>query len=86
MLINHLCLQKGELTKVFGEHAGEFLKFCDGQAGGDEDQALSLAEFTAGKITFRLLPPKSARVVQTRLLDFVSITAWHPVVVSYLMR
>lgn len=41
-------LSKGELTKVFGEHAGEFLKFCDGQAGGAEDQALSLAEFTAG--------------------------------------
>ena len=51
-------MQKGELTKVFGEHAGEFLKFCDGQAEGAVDQALSLDEFTAGKITFRLLPLK----------------------------
>merc|ERR1712195_466987 len=41
-------LSKGELTKVFGEHAGEFLKFCDGQAEGAVDQALSLEEFTAG--------------------------------------
>merc|ERR1711935_1290604 len=41
-------LSKGELTKVFGEHAGEFLKFCDGQAEGAVDQALSLDEFTAG--------------------------------------
>merc|ERR1712006_47160 len=41
-------LSMGELKKVFGEHADEFIKFCDGQAGGDEDKALSFDEFKSG--------------------------------------
>merc|ERR1712094_41596 len=39
---------RGELKKVFGEHADEFIKFCDGQAGGDEDKALDFNEFKSG--------------------------------------
>merc|ERR1719181_2240836 len=41
-------LSLGELKKVFGEHADEFIKFCDGQAGGDEDKALDFNEFKSG--------------------------------------
>merc|ERR1712110_866258 len=41
-------LSMGELKKVFGEHADEFIKFCDGQAGGDGDKALSFDEFKSG--------------------------------------
>merc|ERR1711977_802746 len=37
---------KDELTKVFGEHAGEFLKFCD----KDDDKALTEEEFVEGII------------------------------------
>merc|ERR1719352_1817411 len=35
---------KDELTKVFGEHAEEFLKFCD----KDADSKLTKEEFTGG--------------------------------------
>merc|ERR1719263_2017943 len=35
---------KDELTKVFGEHAEEFLKFCD----KDADSKLTKDEFTGG--------------------------------------
>ena len=37
---------KEELTKVFGEHAEEFLKFCD----GDGDTKLTKEEFVNGII------------------------------------
>merc|ERR1719298_325522 len=35
---------KAELEAVFGEHAGEFLKFCD----KDADEKLTKDEFTSG--------------------------------------
>eukprot|EP00656_Telonema_subtile_P005722 TRINITY_DN12614_c0_g1_i1.p1 TRINITY_DN12614_c0_g1~~TRINITY_DN12614_c0_g1_i1.p1 ORF type:complete len:384 (+),score=106.90 TRINITY_DN12614_c0_g1_i1:28-1152(+) len=37
-------LEKSELAAVFGEHADEFLKFCDGNSDG----ALTSAEFVTG--------------------------------------
>jgi len=37
-------LDKSELSAVFGEHAEQFLQFCD----GDTDGALTLDEFTTG--------------------------------------
>merc|ERR1719399_1208268 len=41
-------LDMAELKAVFGEHAEEFIKYCDGQAGGEEDKKLSFDEFSAG--------------------------------------
>merc|ERR1711988_1319841 len=43
-------LTKEELTKVFGVHAEEFLKFCDGQGGGEKDDQLTFDEFQNGII------------------------------------
>merc|ERR1719399_1379328 len=41
-------LSMDELNAVFGEHAEEFIKYCDGQNGGEEDKKLSFDEFSAG--------------------------------------
>merc|ERR1719155_112306 len=41
-------LEIDELKKVFGEHAEEFIKYCDGQKEGAVDNALSFPEFEAG--------------------------------------
>merc|ERR1711998_41634 len=40
-------LEKSELVAVFGEHAEEFLKFCD---AGEKDGVLTCEEFCAGII------------------------------------
>merc|ERR1719473_2565806 len=41
-------LSMDELKAVFGEHADEFIKYCDGQAGGEEDKKLTFDEFKSG--------------------------------------
>merc|ERR1719191_394512 len=43
-------LDMDELKQVFGEHADEFIKYCDGQANGDVDAKLSFDEFSTGII------------------------------------
>merc|ERR1719446_532535 len=41
-------LDATELKAVFGEHADEFIKYCDGQAGGETEGKLTFAEFKTG--------------------------------------
>merc|ERR1719473_986177 len=41
-------LDMDELKQVFGEHADEFIKYCDGQAQGEVDAKLSFDEFSTG--------------------------------------
>merc|ERR1719453_1909002 len=41
-------LDMDELKHVFGEHADEFIKYCDGQAQGEVDAKLSFDEFSTG--------------------------------------
>merc|ERR1719506_1974165 len=51
--IDNLCtkddsLDMDELKAMFGEHAEEFIKYCDGQAGGESDMKLTFEEFSSG--------------------------------------
>ena len=47
-------LEKSELRAVFGEHAEEFLKFCD----GNNDGALTAEEFVAGILNDTEVSPR----------------------------